>query len=228
MEVSIQYGPSNTAAKIDLQDGEVITAEAGSMIAMNGNLSVETSTHKKGKGSFLKSLKRMFAGESFFLNHYTSNGSGELWLSSTLSGEMITKELSEGETLIVQAGSFVAAEHSVNMDVGWQGFKNILSGEGLFWLKLTGPGKIVLTSFGCIYEVIDDDDGYVVDTGHIVAFEESLNFSISKAGTSWFSSFLGGEGFVCKFSGRGKIWCQSHNSREFGSQLTPFLRPKKR
>ena len=226
MEIEIKYRPSNTAALLTLEAGESCTTESGSMIAMNSNLSVETTTHKKGKGSVLKSLKRLFAGESFFLNHYTAHQKGEVWLSSVLAGDMVKHHL-QGETLIVQSGSFVAIEDSIDMETGWQGFKSILSGEGLFWLKLSGTGQVLLNSFGSIYEV-EVEDEYVVDTGHIVAFEESLKFEISKAGTSWINSMLGGEGFVCRFKGKGKIYCQSHNPSEFGRSLTPHLKPIRR
>ena len=81
--------------------------------------------------------------------------------------------------------------------------------------------------FGTIYAV-DVEDEYVVDTGHIVAFDESLKFEISKAGTSWIKSFLGGEGFVCRFKGKGRVYCQSHHPREFGLSLRPHLKVKRR
>jgi uncharacterized protein (TIGR00266 family) len=109
--------------------------------------------------------------------------------------------------------------------MNWQGFKNFLSGENLFWLKASGQGKLVFNSFGSIYQV-EVDGEYTVDTGHIVAFSEGLSFDISKAGKSWISSFLGGEGLVCNFKGKGTLWCQSHNESEFGKTLGPMLRPK--
>lgn len=226
MKVSIEYKPSNTAAKIELEPGESCTTEAGSMIAMNGHLDVQTTTHKKGKGSLLKSLKRLFTGESFFLNHYTARQPGEIWVSTKLPGDIECHQLA-GQRLIVQAGSFLAAEDDVEIDAGWQGFKGLLSGEWLFWLKLSGTGQVLLSSFGSIYAV-EVEDEYVVDTGHIVAFDESLKFDISKAGSSWIQSFLGGEGFVCRFKGRGRVYCQSHHPRDFGMTLRPHLKVKQR
>ena len=82
------------------------------------------------------------------------------------------------------------------------------------------------TTFGAIYKV-EVDGEYIVDTGHIVAFEETLNFKLSKAGKSWISSFLGGEGLVCRFEGHGTVWCQSHNSGSFGNAMSSSLRPTK-
>ncbi|MCI5144481.1 MAG: AIM24 family protein, partial [Candidatus Electrothrix sp. AR3] len=88
-----------------------------------------------------------------------------------------------------------------------------------------GSGKVVINSFGEIYP-IEVDGEYIVDTGHIVAFNETLNFDITKAGKSWISSFLGGEGLVCKFKGKGTVWCQSHNATGFGQTLGPMLRSR--
>ena len=224
MKTEIMCRPGNAATRVTLAPGETITTEGGAMIAMSGDLQVETSTHARGgSGGFLKAAKRLLGGETFFMNHYTAgpNG-GELWLAQTLPGDMMDFVL-EGQTLIVQAGSFVACSPGIALDVGWQGFKNFISGESLFWLRISGRGPVVLSSYGAIYPVQIDGE-YIVDTGHIVAFEETLNFTLTKAGQSWLGSFLGGEGFVCKFQGRGTVWCQSHNAPSFGHIIGPNLK----
>ncbi len=226
MNVELLHRPGNTAAKITLQAGENCTTESGAMIAMSGHMNITTSTHKKGSGSIFKAAKRLLVGESFFLNHFDPAGkAGELWLGTDLAGDMILLDL-DNENLVVQSGSFLACEDSIEMDMGWQGFKSILSGESMFWLNLKGKGKIVLSSFGAIYP-IDVDGEYIVDTGHIVAFNETLDFSITKAGKSWWHSFLGGESLVCKFHGKGTVWCQSHNPKSFGRALTSSLRVRR-
>jgi uncharacterized protein (TIGR00266 family) len=226
MQIDFMHRPGNTAARVRLAPGETLTAEGGAMIAMSGHLGVETTTHQKGKGGILKAVKRMFAGESFFMNHFSATDQGgEVWLGTTLAGDMMGYEL-DNQTLIVQSGSFVAADHGVNMDMGWQGFKNLVSGESLFWLRLSGRGQVILGAFGAIYPV-EVDGEYIVDTGHIVAFSETLEFTLTKAGKSWISSLLGGEGLVCKFHGRGTVWCQSHNPGSFGTNLTGYLKPRR-
>ena len=226
MKVELIHRPSNTAAKIILNPGETVISESGSMIAMSGDMSITTTTHKKNSiGGILSALKRLLSNESFLLNEFTAGSKGgEVFLSTDLCGDMKDIE-TKGETLIVQAGSFVACEETVQMEVGWQGFKNFLSGESLFWLKLSGQGKYVLSTFGMIYP-IEVNGSYIVDTGHIVAFSETLNFSISKASKSWIGSILGGEGLVCKFQGNGTVWCQSHNPSSFGYSLGPLLKPR--
>ena len=226
MNIEILYPSTNTAAKVTFEAGEEITSEAGSMISMSDNFNVETTTHQKksGKGGIFSGLKRLISGESFFLNHYKANGPAELWLSTALPGDMKVFKLS-GEKIILQSGSFVACENGIDVDMGWQGFKSMFSGESLFWLQLHGTGQFIASSFGNIYEV-EVQDEYVVDTGHIVGFEETLSFDLSKAGNSWLHSILGGEGVVCRFKGKGKVWCQSHHENSYGQSLQPHLKPK--
>lgn len=223
MQVVLVNQPGNTAARVTLQPGESCTAESGAMLAMSSNIQITTTTHKKQKGSLLKAAKRLLSGESLFLNHFeTHDGTGEVWLGTGLAGDMMVMPL-DNENMIVQGGSFLACDQGIDVDMGWQGFKSFLSGESVFWLKLSGSGTAVLSSFGSIYPIEINGD-YIVDSGHIVAFSETLDFSITKAGKSWIQSMLGGEGLVCKFSGRGTVWCQSHNERSFGTLLTPHLK----
>jgi uncharacterized protein (TIGR00266 family) len=227
MEIELVHRPGNSAARITLGAGESVTAEAGAMIAMSGDVSVTTTTHKRGSGSFTKSVKRLFAGESLFLNHFQSPRAGaEVWLGTPLPGDMLAVTL-DRESLIVQGGSFVACEPGVEVDLGSQGFRTLLSGESLFWVQLKGSGKALLNSFGAIYPQQVEGE-FIVDTGHIVAFNETLKFSLTKAGGSWLHSIVGGEGLVCKFQGRGTVWCQSNNPRGFGAALTPTLRVRPR
>ncbi|MEC8929387.1 MAG: TIGR00266 family protein [Verrucomicrobiota bacterium] len=228
MNINISHSPGNAAAHVHLQPGESFTAEGGAMIAMSSGIQVETTTHKRGSGGVLKAIKRALTGESFFLNHFTAGqGEAEVILGTQLVGDMITYDLAPSMNLIVQSGSYVASHPSVDLDLSWQGFgKALFSGEAMFWIRCSGQGPLVLSAFGSVYPV-EVNGEYIVDTGHIVAFEETLNFSITKAGKSWMSSFLGGEGLVCKFNGQGTVWCQSHNADNFGTMLGPLLRPRK-
>jgi uncharacterized protein (TIGR00266 family) len=224
MNIEILSGPGNAAAKVVLEPKEVLTSEGGAMIAMSDDMQITTTTMKKNSGNVLGAVKRMLAGESFFLNHFTSVRGGEVYLATTLPGDMKVFDL-QNENLILQGGSFVSCSEGVNVDMTFQGFKNLFSREGLFWLNLNGKGKVIFNSFGAIYP-IEVDGEYIVDTGHIVAFNESLNFTLSKSGKSWINSLLGGEGLVCKFRGKGTVWCQSHNVSSFGGLLGPKLKPR--
>lgn len=226
LAVRIQMRPGSSAAEIDLQPHQTFTAEGGAMIAMSPSVSMQTSTHTKSSGGIMSGLKRMVSGESFFLNHYTAGSQGgKVWLGAVHAGDMEVKELN-GQGIIVQGGSYVASSPGININSNWQGFKSLIARESIFWLSLSGRGTVIFNSFGAIYEVKVNGE-YIVDTGHIVAFDESLDFTLTKAGKSWISSFLGGEGLVCKFKGQGTVWLQSHNTSSFGSILGPKLKPRK-
>ena len=82
-----------------------------------------------------------------------------------------------------------------------------------------------MNAFGKITEV-EVTGELTVDNGHVVAFEDSLTYSIGKAGGSWIQSFLTGEGLTMNFSGRGRLYVQSHNPDEFGKSLGPLLPPR--
>ncbi|MFP4112927.1 MAG: TIGR00266 family protein [Spirochaetota bacterium] len=229
MNVEVLSRPSNAAAKVMLGPGETLTAEGGAMIAMSDDMSVDTRIRKneKGGGGLLKGLARRLGGEGIFMNYFTAGSrGGEIYLATTLPGDMEVIELDGSTTLQVQNSSFVAHESGVDLNIKWGGLKNVVSGESLIWLELSGRGKVVINAFGAIYPVQVNGE-YVVDTGNIAAFTTSLDFTITKAGKSWGTAIAGGEGLVCRFSGSGTVWCQTHADRVFGAKLTPHLTPKK-
>jgi len=229
MQYEILARPASSVVKVHLNQGEHLTCEVGAMVAMSTRMTVETTTQKKGSsgGGILKGLKRLFAGESLFINHFTANADGQyIILGPTMMGDVIHHRL-DNSTLVVQGGSWLASDPDIEIDASWQGLgKAFFSGEGAFWVKCSGSGDLFMNSFGAIYPVEVDGD-YIVDTGHIVAFEDTLNFNVQKAGSSWIGSFLGGEGLVCRFQGKGIVYCQSHNPSSFGYALGSSLKPRK-
>lgn len=224
MKIEIKHQPDSAVAHITLDAGEEIIAQAGAMVAMSGFMNTSTTLRQGKGGGVMGGLKRMLGGESLFLSVFRSpTPNGEVFLVPKLMGDILVYDM-KGQELVVQAASYLACASNVDIDLGFQGFKSLFSGESIFWLSITGQGPVILTSFGSIYE-IDVDGDYIVDTGHIVAFERSLDFKIDKANPSWWGAIFGGEGFVCRFHGRGKVYCQTHNPGSFGytvgSQLPP-------
>ena len=227
MQYELLSQPAMTVAKLSLAAGESITCEVGAMIAMTGGFNVQTTSRNKGGGGGItKGLKRMFAGENFFLNHFTATGHNQsLIIGPAMLGDILYYPMTGG-TLIVQGSSWLASSTSIDIDATWQGLgKALFSGESMFWVKCSGAGDLLLNSFGAIH-CIEVNGEYVVDTGHIVAFEDTLQFRVGKASKSLIGSILGGEGLVCKFSGQGKLYVQSHNPPSFGKLLGPKLRPR--
>lgn len=224
MRFELKYQPSSTIAICHLEPQETLVSEGGAMMALKGPVSVNTTTHQKGGGGVLSGVKRLLSGESFFLNQYKANQAAQVWLCSALPGDMFVKKLN-GENLVIAGGAFVACDHDVQIKLEWQGLKSVFSGESVFWIKAHGHGDLLLNSFGFIYPVQVDGE-YIVDTGHIVAFEETLQFNISTASKNWLQAFMSGEGFICRFKGKGTVWCQSHNPRSYGQELTPYLKAR--
>lgn len=224
MKIETKYGSSGTAALCHLEPGEKLTAEGGTMMALSPGVNVTTSTQSRGQGGIMKGLKRMLTGSSFFLNHYEARSEASIWLSTPLPGDILVHQL-KGESLVMAGGAFIASGSDIHIDLNFQGMKTLFSGENLFWMKASGQGPVIMGSFGEIYPV-EVNGEYIVDSGHIVAFQETLDFTISKSGQSWLHSFLGGEGLVCRFKGQGIVWCQSHSPSAFGYEVAPMLKPK--
>ncbi len=222
MEIELLHQPDSAIAKVHLTPGEELIAQAGAMVAMSSHITPSTSLRRGKGGSILGAFGRMLAGQSLFLSVFRTATAAEIFLAPKLMGDLLVCNVTQN-SLVVQSGSYLASESTVDLDLGFQGLKSVFSGESLFWLNLSGVGQVLLTSFGGIYTIPVDGE-YIVDTGHIVAFEQSLNFSIDKAGDSWLGSFLGGEGLVCRFRGRGNVYCQTHNNHallhKVGSKLT--------
>lgn len=215
MEIEILQQPDCAIAHVVLKAHEEIITEAGAMVAMNGDINASTTLRKGKGGGIMGGLKRMLAGQSLFLSVFRSPSDGsDIFLAPRLLGDMVVYPVTN-TGIVVQAGSYLASSSGVDIELGFQGFKSLFSGESIFWLDITGRGDVILSSFGAIYEILVDGE-YIVDTGHIVAFEKTLNFKIGKANPSWLGTFLGGEGLVCRFQGKGKLFCQTHNPVAFG------------
>ena len=226
MRIEILARPAASVAKLTCEEGEQIVCEIGAMVAMNSGFTVETLARRRGGGGIMAGWRRMLAGENFFLNHFTATRDGqELLLGPQLLGDIAHHHLRFG-SLIVQGTSWLASTADVDVDAAFPGLgRALLSSERIFWVHCQGRGDVLLSSFGAIY-AIDVDGSYIVDTGHIVAFEDTLHYDIRRAGRSLLGSFLGGEGLVCNFYGRGRLYCQSHNPPNFGRLLGPRLHPR--
>lgn len=132
-------------------------------------------------------------------------------------GDIIAFDLAPGNSLMIQSSAYLSATPSVVLDTKWGGAKGFFSGVGLFLLKATGPGTVFVASYGAIFPKLCDGE-YIVDTDHIVAFEDKVTYGISKVGGIK-SLFLGGEGLVARFTGQGMIYAQTRSP----SSLAAFL-----
>lgn len=219
MDIEILHRPSYAMATIKMAANESLQAEAGAMLGMSDTIEMKTES----KGGLLGGLKRaVLGGESFFINTYTATSDGEMMVAPALPGDVLHHKM-DGTTLMVQSGSYMASSTTVEVDTKWGGSKTFFSGEGLFLLRCTGSGDLILSSFGAIHEIeLQAGQKYRIDTGHMVAFSEGVNYEVKKVG-GWKSTLLSGEGLVCELTGPGKVMLQTRSPGGFLGWLIPQL-----
>lgn len=221
----IEHSPSYASLRLNLQPNQTVFVESGAMAAMDACIKMKA----KMQGGLMKGIGRMVSGESLFISEFTAEGRpGELYISPAVPGE-ITHYYIAGNGLMIQSSGFVACSPTVQIDTKFQGFKGFFSGESLFLIRAAGQGDLWFSSYGAILEIPVAGD-YVVDTGYIVAFEDTLSYKVEMLGGLSFkglkTGILGGEGLVCRFSGTGRLWVQSRNLFPLLNFLDPF-RPVK-
>ena len=178
MKVEVFYQPAYSVARVTLANGEQVRAEGRAMVSMDSHVQIET----KATGGMLKSLSRsLLGGESFFQNTFTSNADGgEIIFAPDLPGDVLPVELT-GAEFVVQSGSYLASDISIQTDTKWGGAKTFFGGEGLFMLRCTGQGTLVMSSFGAIHKLtLAPGQRYTIDTGHLVAFPGGMSYSVRK------------------------------------------------
>ncbi len=220
MDVNILYKPSYSLGVIKLASGEQVRVEGGAMVSMSAGVTLET----KATGGILKSLARSFlGGESFFQNTFLApSEGGEVTVAPALPGDMFSINLNN-ENLMVQSGSYVASESGVELDTKWGGAKTFFASEGLIMLRTKGSGELLLSSYGAIHEKnLTDGEVFTVDTGHLVAFTEGIQFKVKKVG-GLKSTFFSGEGLVVELSGPGRVLMQTRSTDAFLAWLLPQL-----
>jgi uncharacterized protein (TIGR00266 family) len=167
-------------------------------------------------------------GESFFISTFTApQGGGWVDVAANLPGDLLTNEVIAGRALNIQRGSFLACESTVEIDTKWGGFKNLFGGEGGFLVHASGSGTVILSCYGAL-DTIDlaDGESVVVDSGHMVAYDETVSATLRRI-SSTMQSLKSGEGFVFDFVGPGRLYVQSRNPRALIDWLTlnlPFSR----
>ena len=223
MKTTIEFDPSYAMLTVDLEPGEAVKAEPGAMVLQQG-VEMQTGT---GGGGLFGGFKRMLGGESFFVNTFTGGPSGgHVGLAPNSPGDISSFDVNPGTDLFVQSGSFLACTVNVQTDAQFQGFKGFFSGESLFFIRVfatEGTGKVFYNSYGAIKKVaVEPGVELVVDTGHVVAFTDDVNYSIGKVGGIR-SLIAGGEGLVMKFTGNGEVWVQTRNLASLAEKLIPFL-----
>ena len=219
MQVELMYQPAFTLGRLCLGRGEQVRVEAAAMVGMSAGTTLETKT-----GGFMQALKRSFlGGESFFQNIYTAPAQGgEVWVAPSMPGDLSVLTITE--PMLIQSGAYVASDIGIKLDTKWGGSKSFFgTGGGLFMLRAEGQGQVVVSSYGAIHEmVLAAGESFTLDTGHLVALNESMAFKTRSIGGM--KTFLfSGEGFVVDLTGPGKVLVQTRSQDQFLSWLIPKL-----
>ena len=216
----IQHAGAFALAVVNLQSEQSISAEAGAMVSMSANVELISQM----KGGVFGALKRAVVGESAFVSTFTSHGGpGEVTLAPGAPGDVVGIEMNN-QAFTVQGSSYLAGDTSLTVDTKFGGAKSFFGGEGLFVIQVSGTGLLLVSSFGAIHrKTLRPGERYVVDTGHLVAWDSGMQYQLRKAAKSFFRSFLSGEGLVAEFSGPGEILIQTRNIAAFAGLLKPFF-----
>lgn len=218
---AIEHQGAFALAVVKLQPEQSIAAEAGAMVSMSSNVDL----YSEMKGGIFGALKRAVGGESAFVSTFTARGgAGEVTFAPGAPGDVAGIEM-QNQAFMVQSSSYLAGDISLTVDTKWGGAKSFFGGEGLFVLQVSGTGLLLVSSFGAIHRrTLAPGEQYVVDTGHLVAWEGHMPYQIRKAAKSgFFRSFLSGEGLVAEFTGPGEILIQTRNLAAFAGLLKPFF-----
>ncbi|HSS19324.1 MAG TPA: TIGR00266 family protein [Pyrinomonadaceae bacterium] len=216
----VLHQPAFSLAVIQLQAEQSIQAEAGAMVSMSANIELQSQM----KGGLFGAIKRAAGGESAFVSTFTSRGGpGEVTFAPGAPGDIAAIELNN-QTFFVQSSSYLAGDASLTVDTKWGGAKSFFGGEGLFVLMVQGRGLLLVSSFGAIHrKTLQVGERYVVDTGHLVAWEGTTQYTLRKAAAGFFRSMMSGEGIVAEFSGPGELLIQTRNLAALAGLLKPFF-----
>lgn len=222
MEYQIEGAPLPVVI-CQLEAGETMLTERGSMSWMTPNMKMETSTN----GGLGKAFGRMLSGDSIFQNRYTAQGGqGLIAFASSFPGSIRAFDIGPGRELVVQKSGFLASEAGVQLSVFFQkklgsGF---FGGEGFIMQRLSGSGMAFAEIDGTLVEYdLQPGQQIVVDTGNVAGFTAGVQMEIRQV-PGMKNKLLGGEGlFNTVLTGPGRIWLQTMPISGVAAALLPYI-----
>lgn len=207
MQVKFSAQPAHTLAYCFLQHGESIEVEHGAMAMMSDGIAASVGVG----GSMGAAIRRKtFGGENVFTTRYTATRHGA-WVAvaPAMPGDMAAVDVTT--PVVCNRGAVLAWDSSVEVDVKYAGARAIVLREGAVLLHLSGNGTAVFGSYGGIQEfTLVPGQEMVVDTGHLVAWEETVALKLGMLGSATTAS-MSGEGIVGRLVGPGRVWCQTRS-----------------
>jgi len=203
-------GDDMQAVVISLDPGEIVQAEAGSMMFMETGIEMNTEM----QGGLLGGIKRKLGGESLFITTFKNNGTGKKHVSfaAPYPGKIIPFNLAETGTMLCQRDAYLCSAFGIDISVAFTrrlgaGF---FGGEGFILQKLSGNGYTFIHAGGTVIKhELDAGQILKVDTGCLVAFQESVSYNIEMV-KGIKTALFGGEGlFFAQLTGPGKVYLQT-------------------
>lgn len=206
-----------------LEAGETMVAERGSMSWMSPNMAMNTTTN----GGIGKAFGRMFSGEAMFQNTYTAQGGhGLIAFASSFPGSIKAFQVEPGKEYIFQKRAFLAGEAGVNLSVHFQKkvASGLFGGEGFILQKVSGNGIAFAEFDGHVVEYeLQPGQQIVVDSGYLAAMEASCKMDIQTV-PGLKNMVFGGEGlFNTVITGPGHIWLQTMPISSVAGALRPYI-----
>lgn len=206
----------------DVDAGEALVTEGGSMSWMTPNMKMETSG-----GGLGKVFGRMLMGENLFLNTYTAVGRpGQIAFASSFPGSIRAFDIQPGKEIIVQKSSFLACEKGVSLSMHFnkKASTGLFGGEGFIMQKLSGNGVAFVEIDGHAVEYhLAAGESMIVDTGYLAVMDSTCHMDI--VGVQGAKNILfGGEGlFNTVVTGPGRIILQTMPIYKVAGELRRFF-----
>lgn len=198
MQYQIVFQPSYALLIVGLDAGERVRAEAGAMVSMAASITAAQAS----ASSATLALMELTA---------TEPGS-EVTLAPALPGDTAAIALAGARDLFVQSGSFMASSDAIEVDTRFGAGTQFFSGAGLTLVRLHGAGTAFVSSYGALREVeLAGGQSYLVDSGHMVAFESGMGCELVGGSANWKVTHPGGKGVVVKLTGPGRLWLQTRS-----------------
>ena len=214
-------GGSFPVVVCQLENGEQMITEKGSMVWMSPNMHMDT----RG-GGLGKMFSKAFSGESMFQNVYTAKGEGMIAFGSSFPGKIKAVTIGPGQEIILQKSAFLAAESGVDLSIHFR--KNLgagfFGGEGFIMQRLSGRGTTFVEIDGDLVEYeLKPGQQLVVDTGNVAGFEPGVRMDIQQV-PGLKNVFLGGEGlFHTVLTGPGRVWLQTMPISNVAASIRPYI-----
>lgn len=216
------YGDDLQLVEIELDPGEGVRAEAGTMTYMEDGIEMQTTTG----GGVIKGLKRMITGESFFITTFLNTGRvrSRVAFAAPYPGKVIPLDLTAlGGRFLCQKDSYLCSAQGIEVEIAFTRRlgAGLFGGEGFILQRLEGDGLAFVHAGGTIIEKdLTAGESLRVDTGCLVAFAPTVDYDIQFVG-GFKNALFGGEGiFLARLTGPGKVYLQSLPFSRLADRIT--------